>query len=50
MGKFIDDELNLLAIDRHRYNARSISGHASDIQQMPYGNPVRITEKWRRVD
>jgi hypothetical protein len=36
MGKFIDDELNLPAIDRHRYNARSISGHASDNQKMIY--------------
>jgi hypothetical protein len=34
MGKFIDEKLNLLAIDRRRYNARSISGHASDNQQM----------------
>jgi hypothetical protein len=34
MGKFIDAELNLPVIDRRRYNARSISGHASGNKKM----------------
>jgi hypothetical protein len=34
MGKSIDDEVDLPAFDHRRYNARSISSHASGNQQM----------------